>query len=696
MAPPSKRGSAKKSGLLEEAPESLLQAVIIADSFNRRFRPLTLEKPRCLLPLANTPIIEYTLEFLALGGVEEVFLYCHAHHDMITEYIKESKWSRESSPFTVNVVYSPSIMSVGDVMRELDQSRLIKEDFILVSGDIVSNVSLQGILKEHKARKLVDKNCIMTSVLREISPGHRSRPRGENALVVLDQNRQRILHYEYLKQSDSESALVLPRELGKANPTMSLQENFLDCCIDIVSFEVPPLFTENFDWQHSRKDFLHGILMDELYGKTVYAHILKSGYAGRIQSLQTYDAISQDITHKWTYPFCPDTNLNQQTYKYTRGHIYKEAKVILAQSAVIKDNSTIGAGTSVGDRTIIAGATIGRNCMIGKNVQLFSATLWDNVVIGDNCSISKCIIANDALIGDGCTIEPGAIISFGVTVEKGAYIPGTARYTKISTAKEREPGKFTKIVHLKTKTLNEYEDSEDDEDEQAETSRGGLYLYDDDGSESDYSDISDFDDEELPGKKKKGHARTSSESEADSFFREAYNSLLGALKQSHSVDIMILELNGLRMSANAEFSEVRRATTAAVISYILPKISSNENTSKVIDATIEKLLPLFNRMIFEVSDQAELLRFIQKELVGKERGGIIMQAIGMKLYNEDLCDDEGILAWWNEGNGPQGETPEMTKVREGTRAFVKWIEEQEEEGSEEEDSEDEEDDEDDE
>ncbi|KAF3218379.1 hypothetical protein TWF679_000907 [Orbilia oligospora] len=693
MAPTSKRGSAKKTGVLEEAPEALLQAVIIADSFNRRFRPITLEKPRCLLPLANTPIIEYTLEFLALGGVEEILLYCHAHHDQITEYIRESKWSKESSPFQIRVIYSPSIMSVGDVMRELDQSRLIKEDFILVSGDIVSNIPLQGILKEHKARRLADKNCIMTSVLREISPRHDSRPRGENALFILDQNRERILHYEYLKQSDSESPMLLPRELGKAFPTMSFQENFLDCCIDIVSFEVPPLFTENFDWQHSRKDFLHGILMDELYGKTVYAHILKSGYAGRIQSLQTYDAILHDITRKWTHPFSPDTNLNQQTYKYTRGHIYKESKVILAQSAVIKDNSIIGSGTSVGVKTIISGATIGRNCIIGKNVELHSTIVWDNVVIGDNCSLGNCIIANEAHIGDGCTVESGAIISFGVTIEKGTNIPTTARYTKMSTKKEKESGRFTQVVHSKTKSLIEYEDSEDDEDEQRETSMGSLYAPED---ESDYSDISDFeDDDEIPGKRKKGHARTSSESEADSFFREAYNSLLGALKQSHSVDIMILELNGLRMSANAEFSEVRRATAAAIISYIVSKITSNENTSKVVDATVEKLLPLFNRMIFEVNDQAELLGYIQRELAGKERGGTLMQAIGMKLYNEDLCDDEGLLKWWNEGNGPQGETPEMAKVRDGAKAFVKWVEEQDEdsEDSEEEEESEEEDDE---
>jgi translation initiation factor eIF-2B subunit epsilon len=42
---------------------------------------------KCLLPLANIPLIEYTLEFLANAGVEEVFLYCRAHTEHIEEYI---------------------------------------------------------------------------------------------------------------------------------------------------------------------------------------------------------------------------------------------------------------------------------------------------------------------------------------------------------------------------------------------------------------------------------------------------------------------------------------------------------------------------------------------------------------------------------------------------------------------------------
>ena len=43
---------------------------------------------QCLIPLANTPLLEYTLEFLASSGIQDVFLYTGAHADQVEDYIK--------------------------------------------------------------------------------------------------------------------------------------------------------------------------------------------------------------------------------------------------------------------------------------------------------------------------------------------------------------------------------------------------------------------------------------------------------------------------------------------------------------------------------------------------------------------------------------------------------------------------------
>ena len=57
--------------------EDPLQAVVLCDVFTQRFAPLTLDQPRCLMPVCNVPLIEWTLESLATAGVHEAVSYTH-------------------------------------------------------------------------------------------------------------------------------------------------------------------------------------------------------------------------------------------------------------------------------------------------------------------------------------------------------------------------------------------------------------------------------------------------------------------------------------------------------------------------------------------------------------------------------------------------------------------------------------------
>lgn len=77
------KGPQKEGKTVVEQEEEPLQAVVLADSFDSRFTPLTLHTPRCLLPMCNVPLLEWTFEALALAGVSEVFVVCRSHFDKI-------------------------------------------------------------------------------------------------------------------------------------------------------------------------------------------------------------------------------------------------------------------------------------------------------------------------------------------------------------------------------------------------------------------------------------------------------------------------------------------------------------------------------------------------------------------------------------------------------------------------------------
>ena len=142
MPPKDKKKKGGSGGTDEDQRNQKLQAILLADSFKQNFRPITLERPQMLLPLVNVPMMEYTIEFLAQNGVEEIFIVCVWNADKLQEYVDSANWSKG---LTVNCIQMASCLSAGDALRELDSRKgLIRSDpFVLISGDVISNMNLK-------------------------------------------------------------------------------------------------------------------------------------------------------------------------------------------------------------------------------------------------------------------------------------------------------------------------------------------------------------------------------------------------------------------------------------------------------------------------------------------------------------------------------------------------------------------------
>ncbi|KIO28123.1 hypothetical protein M407DRAFT_6891 [Tulasnella calospora MUT 4182] len=180
------KGAGKEKAAIEEEDE-ILQAVILADSFNSRFGPLTMDLPRvCIISIMpgvgsliqmlgiTVPSSYWTFEALASAGVQQVYVFCSSHSGLIRQAIDASPWSRPSSGLKIIPISSREARSVGDALREIDTKQIISSDFVLVSGDIISNIRIDEVVKEHRERRKISKDAIMTTVVREVGP--RDRP----------------------------------------------------------------------------------------------------------------------------------------------------------------------------------------------------------------------------------------------------------------------------------------------------------------------------------------------------------------------------------------------------------------------------------------------------------------------------------------------------------------------------------------
>ncbi len=73
------------------------------------------------------------------------------------------------------VMTTKETFSPGDAMRDIYTHGIITSDFVLVSGDLVSNIRIDEVVRAHKDRRKTNKDAIMTMVVKESGTRHRAR-----------------------------------------------------------------------------------------------------------------------------------------------------------------------------------------------------------------------------------------------------------------------------------------------------------------------------------------------------------------------------------------------------------------------------------------------------------------------------------------------------------------------------------------
>lgn len=64
---------------------------------------------------------------------------------------RKSKWCHPTSLNVVRIITSDLYRSLGDVLRDVDAKALVRSDFLLIYGDVVSNINISKALEEHRS-----------------------------------------------------------------------------------------------------------------------------------------------------------------------------------------------------------------------------------------------------------------------------------------------------------------------------------------------------------------------------------------------------------------------------------------------------------------------------------------------------------------------------------------------------------------
>lgn len=119
-------------------------AVIMAGGRGTRIESINKEVPKPMIEILNKPILEYQIEVLKKQGILDIILVTGHLKEVIKEYFKDGK------EFGVNITYIEENEPLGTAGALYYLKDKIKEDFLLLNGDIIFDIDINKFYKAHK------------------------------------------------------------------------------------------------------------------------------------------------------------------------------------------------------------------------------------------------------------------------------------------------------------------------------------------------------------------------------------------------------------------------------------------------------------------------------------------------------------------------------------------------------------------
>lgn len=116
-----------------------MQAVILAAGKGLRLRPFTEKHPKPLIPIAQKPLLKYTLETLP-DSITEIIIVIGYLGNQIQDYLGD-EWNGKP----IKYVVQENLVGTGDAL--LQAKDLVEENFLVVNGDdLYSKKDLTALL----------------------------------------------------------------------------------------------------------------------------------------------------------------------------------------------------------------------------------------------------------------------------------------------------------------------------------------------------------------------------------------------------------------------------------------------------------------------------------------------------------------------------------------------------------------------
>lgn len=122
-----------------------MKAIVLAAGVGSRLGELTKHTPKCLLPIAGRPALDYWCEMLANAGVSEVFINTHHHAEQVRAFI-------ETQPHGIRFTegYEATLLGSAGTLRSAYEFLKNEKQFYIIYADNYAELDLTRLRTFHE------------------------------------------------------------------------------------------------------------------------------------------------------------------------------------------------------------------------------------------------------------------------------------------------------------------------------------------------------------------------------------------------------------------------------------------------------------------------------------------------------------------------------------------------------------------
>jgi mannose-1-phosphate guanylyltransferase len=332
-----------------------MKGLILAGGKGTRLRPLTINTPKPVVPVANSPFLLYQIDLMRSAGIDEIILSLSYQPRKIEDLLKDG------SDYGVWIRYAVEGTPLGTGGAFKNAEDHIDSSTVVFNGDVLTDINLAAVVEHHRAKK-----AVATIVLTPV----------ENPSA-----------YGLVETSPDG---WIQRFIEKPGPD-EITCNTINAGIYVLEPSVLKYMPKGEPYSFERQ--LFPTLLEH---KEPVLSFVFDKYWIDIGTPQKYLEVHHDIlSRKFASP------------RVARSSVDRAA---LPSGAVVDEKSIIGQDVTIREGVRIENSVIGKNCKIDAGVHIVDSVIWSSNTIDVDARIAGSLLGKGCCVGRSATLRPGVVL----------------------------------------------------------------------------------------------------------------------------------------------------------------------------------------------------------------------------------------------------------------------------------------------